>query len=167
MEKDTVENAEWFVSHLCPIHKKLYFTRGKTFEVLAELRTAADEGIVVASRPDTPEREKLAERQDELDIIRSFVEWLYKNGNTLAAWRDAEAMFEEAKKEAAEKGKKLAYDNLEDFKFFKSHLLEHPDPISLNQLDDLLYEYFGVDVSKLEQEKIALLKYVGKRLKKP
>jgi hypothetical protein len=167
MEKETVENAEWFVCHLCTVHEKLYFTRGKTFEVLAELRGDAEKEVERQRRPDTPEREKLAEHQDEWDAIHSFVEWFYGKGYTLATWHDAEALFEKAEKEAAENGKKLKYDNLEDYKFFESHLFEHPYAICLKDLDNLLYEYFGVDSSKLGQERLALWRYIGKRLKKP
>jgi len=113
-----------------------------------------------SSPPPTPECDKLAKRTEEWNVIYPFIEHLYEKRMTLAEWRDAKKMFKEEQEEAKETETEFKYKTLEDFKFWHSFLLEQPVPMRLNQLDDLLYEYFGVDPVKLEQERRQLLEYM-------
>jgi len=92
------------------------------------------------------EVEKLSSRIAEWNAIYPFLEWLSANKMCVAKWRDPEAPYYNAYKEE--------YDGTIGEK--AEWLLEHPYPIGTN-FENLLYEYFKIDPSKLEQERREIL----------
>lgn len=109
--------------------------------------------------PPTPECDKMVKHTKEWNTIYPFIESLYEKRLTLAKWRNAEQMWKLSMEEDRKAGKEPQYKTLEEWMSWNTYLLENPFPLGLNQLDDLLYEYFGIDPAKLEQERRALLEY--------
>lgn len=91
------------------------------------------------------EVEKLSEKTNEWNAIYPFLEWLSQNKMCVAKWKDPKAEYENTYT-----GKIGTIE--EDAEW----LLEHPYPIGTT-FENLLYQYFEIDPSKLEQERREIL----------
>lgn len=84
----------------------------------------------MSTQPATPECEKLAKVSEESNKIGAFLDWLKDKGIHLATWE---------------------YDeDLDDERLFP-----HREPIQ-----NILAEYYGIDLDKVETERRALLDWI-------
>lgn len=98
----------------------------------------------------SPECDKLSKKTPEWNIIYPFIEWLQENRMCIAVWRDPKDFIDEEHKTVEEVQEDMWWR------------LEHPYPYG-NNIEGLLYKYFGVDPNKLEEERRKILQEFRER----
>ena len=93
------------------------------------------------------ECEKLSKREDEWNNIYPFMEWLQEQGLFLCRNQTEEEARED-----------------EDNVLASGEVIVWPYPIAVGKpIEQLLYEYFGVDPVKLEQERREILEELRRK----
>lgn len=92
------------------------------------------------SQPPCPECEKLTKVSEESNKIGNFLDWMYSRGLVLCTWE--------------ENDDEDTNDYLPDILVPASKYRTH------SGIENLLAEYFGVDLDKVEKERRALLDWL-------
>lgn len=106
-----------------------------------------------------PEADKVSEHKQDMQVIGDFLTWLFSNRLTLCRWQEKTYYDEEGNqishKEIKERNLSWFYSeyHIEDEGFY---------PVNYN-INDLLAEYFNIDMDKYEEEKRQMLENLQTR----
>jgi hypothetical protein len=99
-------------------------------------------------QPECPECDKLHSVKDESQIIGNFLDWLFSNGKVLCKWEDTK--YYDKNGNLTDKYNRDGYSDLEGY---------YP---TRDSIENLLAEYFEVNMDKVNKEREELLNWIQK-----